>query len=565
MKKSLLLFAGLGALSLTSLGVIKFNDIHEANAWTATTSSKLNKNLDLNDASAETIRNYYSNLNSLPVSERTGTNLLKNLKPILKNNQIYYAYDGTNNKKAIWQMYEIIDRDWDKSPASEINGYNPNTNTITGYSYGSSLSSKGSNPYIHALYVNRDIDNQTRAWDDHEANHQWSINQEHIWPKSAGFENEAEGGARGDPMHLWAGNGRVNSTEHSNYFYGYVDLTKSYVDPVKDKGWNNLSGNYKGVSKTLGTGTVFEPQDCDKGDIARAVFYMAARYNYLAGSDIDAITSDNPNLQLTNSLSDYKSKGYQSTETVAGKLGIISDLLEWNRLDPVDEFEIHRNNLLFNNYTNNRNPFIDFPDWADIIWGESAGGISANPQTDRIGQATLVDVVTDDDKPFAGKINLGTSTNLKVSDADGGTNVEWVINDETIASIAKKSEVNPSGKIQPKSKVTLNLASDQSITITPLKAGSTKLTIKAIVGGQEITKSLTITVVDPNAKPQNDVELPFGLTPQMMLIIGLVAVAIIVIVIVVLMISGNKKAKKLAKKVVKKTVKSSKKKSSGKK
>ena len=50
-------------------------------------------------------------------------------------------------------------------------------------------------------------------------------------------------------------------------------------------------------------------------------------------------------------------------------MGLLSDLLAWNKKDPVDEYEVHRNNLLYKNYTNNRNPFIDFPNWADAIWG----------------------------------------------------------------------------------------------------------------------------------------------------------------------------------------------------
>ena len=109
-------------------------------------------------------------------------------------------------------MYEITDRDWDKSPASEIEGYNATTNTITGYTYGSSYSDPGTNPYLHVLYVNRSVTNEMRAWkkdsDSSENNHgksaEWYIDREHIWPKSHGFEDseldKGTSGARGDPM-----------------------------------------------------------------------------------------------------------------------------------------------------------------------------------------------------------------------------------------------------------------------------------------------------------------------------------------------------------------------------
>ena len=82
----------------------------------------------------------------------------------------------------------------------------------------------------------------------------------------------------------------------------------------------------KGTSKTLNNGTVFEPQDCDKGDIARAIFYMVARYNYLSGSDSDGIDSNNPNLTLTQNMSDWSSSSYTSTTSNPGKMGILTDL-----------------------------------------------------------------------------------------------------------------------------------------------------------------------------------------------------------------------------------------------
>lgn len=340
--------------------------VNSASAYTK--DGILPTTIDLRDNSAEEIENYYSGLSSLSSSELQGNNLLKNLKPILKNGQKYFAYDG-NSGDDLWKMYEIIDRDWEKSPASAITGYSSSTNKITGYTYGTSTSNKGTNPYIHALYVDRNVDNQTRAWDDHQQT-QWGINREHIWPKSQGFNAEGAGGARGDPMHLWAGNGRVNGTEHNNNMYGFVDKSKSYTNPYDAKSFKNLKDNYSGKSLTIptSTDTVFEPQDCDKGDIARAIFYMVARYNNIAGND--TIDTNNPNLalkQTTQSLSSYTTT---SSNKQTGYMGLMTDLLYWNHLDPVDEFEIHRNNLLFNNYTHNRNPFIDYPEWADYIWGK---------------------------------------------------------------------------------------------------------------------------------------------------------------------------------------------------
>ena len=415
-------------------------------------TSTLPTTIDLNDTSEANIRSYYSSLNNKSESERQGNNLLKNLKTILKNGQKYYSYDSGN---AIWQIYEIADRDWSKSPASSTTygTYNSSTNKITGYTYGTSSSSSKNNPYIHALYINRNVTNETTAWDDHQQT-QWGINREHVWPKAEGFETSGAGGARGDPMHLMAGNGYANNI-HSNYYYGYVNTSSSYTNCGSK--YSNVSGNLLGKSKTLGGSTnVFEPQDCDKGDIARAIFYMVARYNYLSGSDSDGIDSNNPNLALTQSLSDWASSGYSSSTSTQGKMGIMTDLLAWHHADPVDEYEIHRNNLLYTNYTNNRNPFIDFPEWADFIWGSvNYNGSTyvsndttptgyATPSSDTVngynsGGGETVAVTGVSLSPSSTSVEAGQDVTLTAtvspSDATNKT-VTWTSSDTTIATVS---------------------------------------------------------------------------------------------------------------------------------
>ena len=448
----------------------------------AYSSSSLPTTIDLNDNSEPEIRNYYSSLNSLSASERQGDNLLKNLKNILKAGQKYYSYDSGT---AIWQMYEISDRDWEKSPASEISGYNASTNTISGYKYGSSVTgNQGTNPYVHALYVNRDVDNQVRAWDDHLQT-QWGINREHIWPKSQGFEAEGAGGARGDPMHLWPGNGRVNGTEHNNNFYGFVDTSQSYTDPVTAKGYTNLAGNMSGTSLTLGSGTVFEPQDCDKGDIARAVFYMVARYNYISGSDSDGINQNNPNLELVQSNEVLAS--YTSSVTNTGKLGILTDLLEWNRMDPPDEFEIHRNNLLYNNYTNNRNPFIDFPEWAEYIWGSA--------DYDGTTFISYDETPTGYADPNSDSINgFGKSIGVSISDI----NLELTIGETATLTATSSDASTISWSTNNSNVVSISTTTGNSITISALSIGNATITASATIDGVLYTNECQVIVKDKN-------------------------------------------------------------------
>ena len=108
------------------LGVLCGFDLKTQAQETQASSYSVNSvptTIDLNNSTETEIRNYYSNINNLTTSERQGSNLLKNLKPILKNGQTYYSY-GSGATTAVWQAYEIVDRDWDKSPASSISGYN---------------------------------------------------------------------------------------------------------------------------------------------------------------------------------------------------------------------------------------------------------------------------------------------------------------------------------------------------------------------------------------------------------------------------------------------------------
>ncbi len=399
MKKVFKLLPLVGAVSVLACIGVSAKANQPTKAADVYQKASLPTTIVLDDCSADEVRNYYSALSGKSDSERQGQNLLKSLKPILSNNQKYYDYD---NGDIVWKMYEITDRDWKKSPASEMTQgtYNASTNTITDYSYGSNSNQKD-NPYVKSYYMDYAQDNQVRAWGNHTQDG-YGINREHLWAKSEGFDDDSSGaGARGDPMHLVAANGYANNMHNNNYF-GYVDQTKTFKD--SNTKYSSVGHNLLGASKThpLDGVEVFEPQDADKGDIARAMFYMVARYNNLAGDDT-TIGGANPNLSLTNDLSTWKKNGYTSTPDACGYMGVLDDLLEWNKLDPVDEYEIHRNNILFKNFTNNRNPFIDFPEWADIIWGDLKDSRAADATKDELykgGNYTPPEPKVDDGKIF---------------------------------------------------------------------------------------------------------------------------------------------------------------------
>ena len=361
---SLLLGCGAAALSFTSAKETK------ADATPTYASSVPGTNIVLTDNTDNEIKAYYSSLNGLSDSELQGTNLLKHLKPILQD-FTYYSYDN------VWKIYEITDREWELSPATAdtYNGtsFDAGSNTYTKYAYGSNQN-PGNDPYVHTLYRNRDEsgitlqDGRIKNWGDHTGNN--ATNREHVWCQSRGFKapSGAEGPAGTDVHHLISGDCYVNITPHNNTPYGFVNPSAISIDSANTHAW--LAGNLKGTPTVLHANdvakTVFEPQDCDKGDIARALFYMAACYNNFSGND--TISQYNPNLLLADfATSDGSAEA--SSEDHAVTMGTLSDLLSWHKMDPVDEYEIHRNNLIFNNYQHNRNPFIDYPEWVDYIWG----------------------------------------------------------------------------------------------------------------------------------------------------------------------------------------------------
>ncbi len=510
-----------------------------------TLGSKLATTIDLNDSTDEEIRSYYSSLNALETSERRGNNLLKNLKPILQD-FTYYKYDD------VWKIYEITDREWELSPATtdEENGiaYDETTNSFTSYKYGTSNSKGGSNPYVHTLYRNRDAsgvtveDAQIREWGDHNAT---GTNREHVWCQSRGFKADsgAEGPAGTDVHHLISGDGKVNQSYHNNSPYGYVDKSKTYKNASKDQPWldGNLLGPQLHTHAEDQETSVFEPQDSDKGDIARACFYMAACYNNWSGNEV--ITQFNPNLILVDYATDAgAAEDSSSSHPVA--MGILSDLLEWHRLDPVDDYEIHRNNLIYKNFQHNRNPFIDFPEWVDLIWGEKKDSTSAaaNPVSDKIAissQAKHISLSSKEIIMFAG--------DSKTIDATVTTEatVTWSVEDPTIASIT------PDGN-------------RCEVKALPGNGGSTMLKASITVDGVEesVYCKIKVSPKQPGGDkpiegdPSGAEELPL----MTKVIIGVVAVIVLIILIIIF----SKMSKRNKKKVIKKLTKSSSKKSSSK-
>lgn len=153
-----------------------------------------------------------------------------------------------------------------------------------------------------------------------------------------------------DLFNVYPTDARVNNIR-SNFPYGEVNGANG-TGISKDP--NHHAMGKKGENTFAGySGTAFEPHDDYKGDFARTFMYMVARYrnNVLNNSD-GAIMFVANKTNFTDYTRDL--------------------LMKWHRADPVSQKEIDRNQAVYG-IQNNRNPFIDYPEFAEYIWGNRIG------------------------------------------------------------------------------------------------------------------------------------------------------------------------------------------------
>ncbi len=163
-------------------------------------------------------------------------------------------------------------------------------------------------------------------------------NREHSFPKS--WFNKAAPMVS-DVHHIYPTDGKVNGMR-GNYPYGEVGSSLKY---------ESENGSLLGQAEAgLGyKGTVFEPIDEFKGDLARSYFYMATRYE--------------------DQVDDWKSVMLDGSKDQVFEDWSLEMLLKWNEEDPVSLKEIARNNAAYD-FQGNRNPFVDHPEYIEAIWGE---------------------------------------------------------------------------------------------------------------------------------------------------------------------------------------------------
>ncbi|MDY3319262.1 endonuclease [Riemerella anatipestifer] len=241
----------------------------------------------------------------------SGYTLKSKLSEIIADGHLDKGYSG------LWTAYATTDRDlYYENDNTILDIYSENPNGLDSYTYNYRLHQCGSNsPNKEGGCYNR----------------------EHIVPQSL-FSNVKPTPMKHDAHFVVPTDYLVNN-RRSNYPFGIV----------KTATWTSRNGSKLGENSTSGySGVVFEPIDEFKGDVARMIFYFVTRYekripNFKSGDMLNGTT--------TQGLEDWQ----------------LAVLLTWHNQDPVSKREIDRNNAVYN-YQGNRNPFIDHPEWVNLIW-----------------------------------------------------------------------------------------------------------------------------------------------------------------------------------------------------
>ena len=192
-----------------------------------------------------------------------------------------------------------------------------------------------------------------------------TYNREHTWPNSLGF-----GSATGDlglpyapytDTHMLYLSDTAYNSDRGNKPYAACAQSSGCSERATEanNGFGGGSGTYPGNGNWFkgpdGNGGSFETWGHRRGDIARAVLYMAIRYE---GGTHPGTGQSEPDLELTDNRSLIV-----ITSASPAYMGLLSTLLAWHQADPPDAAEQERNEVIYS-FQGNRNPFIDHPEWA---------------------------------------------------------------------------------------------------------------------------------------------------------------------------------------------------------
>ena len=319
----------------------------------------------LGDATESQIKEYYGDFKNYRKEE-----LINYLYSVISKNNNFVSYNDVS------KWYKITDRNYDISNPIQPEEYDfSNDEGASYYTYNMYFSSSTNNDIskaisneVNKLKVDSSVSRVTYSYTTDnkitgfKPNSNIQVDKEHVWPKNKGFKlRDKDGndilnkGAPTDLHNLVAADHNTNSSGHSDYYYGNVinKTSSNCVYAYSADGEREVSG----WKERVGSRYVFEPTDEWKGNVARCLMYMATRY-----SNKDSRSQQEPYLVL--SEEETIPSQFQGEGSFIGEHINLSTILKWHEIDPVDKYEIHRNNLIYFNVQNNRNPYIDYPELA---------------------------------------------------------------------------------------------------------------------------------------------------------------------------------------------------------
>ena len=231
------------------------------------------------------------------------------------------------------------------------------------------------------------------------------VNREHVWCKSHATYVETQGGA--DLHHLRPASAYVNQTPHNNRPYGPANANGGSTTQDEN---NNFGGWYLNATTNYPDG-LYEPPDNAKGDCARIILYVYTRWKQ-------------PNLytSLDTTSSAYLNFVEQTPEgTCDGTYCIdsLSTLLSWCEMDPVDTWEMGRNDSV-QSIQGNRNVFIDYPELAWYMFGMTPPSTMTTPSGDAANSGVSYAITNVNvNNPSYGTATITNSNTVTVTPAAG--------------------------------------------------------------------------------------------------------------------------------------------------
>ncbi len=327
------------------------------------------------------------------------TNVINNVKNATNVDSYYSSVDDTSASSLFNSLSTIINNGADIGTYSDLWDSYKTTDV-------------DENGYIVDMYSN--TTHYTPGTDQDKGSHSVegdTYNREHTIPKSWWGGSESNQGA--DLFIVYPTDSVVNQSR-SNYPYGEVE-NSTYES---NNGYSKLGSSYY----SSGPSTVFEPADEWKGDLARVYFYAVTKW---VNRGNWPFTQADGSYIFTTSQNGFYLTDYS-----------INLFVKWHLQDPVSDWELNRNDNVYE-IQNNRNPYIDHPEYVTQIWGESdwydgpIGGEDIVPTDIQINPPSL-------------NLEVGDTYSLSITTtpSNASKSVSWSSSNPNVVSVNNNGDIN---------------------------------------------------------------------------------------------------------------------------